>query len=64
MSSLTSCAQRQAWANFAAQACASSRVAASMIENRVRGLAHRGHLLVGDVVHRVGIERDQVPRHP
>ena len=35
-----------------------------LLDHRVRGLGHRGHVLVGDVVHRVGIERDQVPRHP
>jgi hypothetical protein len=29
-----------------------------------QGLGHGGHLLVGDVVHRVGTERDQVSRHP
>ena len=35
-----------------------------LLEDRVRGLGHGGHVLVGDVVHRVGTEQDQVPRHP
>ena len=30
----------------------------------VRSLGHGGHVLVGDVVHRAGVERDQEPRHP
>jgi hypothetical protein len=34
-----------------------------LLTDRVRSPAHLGHLLVGDVVHRVAGERDQVLRH-
>jgi hypothetical protein len=35
-----------------------------LLDHRVRGLGHIRPLFVGDVVHRVGTERDQVLRHP
>ena len=34
-----------------------------LLDHLVRGLAHGGHMLLGDVVHRAAIERDQVPSH-
>src|SRR5262249_17447908 len=35
-----------------------------LLNHRVRGLAHGWPVLVGDVIHRVRIERDQVRSHP
>ena len=34
-----------------------------LLDCRMRGPGHVGHVLAGDVIHRVGTERDQVLRH-